>query len=174
MQFQQWIPKSVSTRLMLAFATVALMTLLAAGFASHSNGLLQQRLEQIRADSIEVLYASARLNELSQQLTALVPRLISADSNYVRQRTREQLNRVLAEMQTWVIHLPDYNRYFIEISDQIRYSIGLIHQTVEERHRHAQSSDQQRLRLYPLYVEVNQAWINAPYQPIQRHFCPYA
>ncbi|WP_193494764.1 ATP-binding protein [Nitrincola alkalisediminis] len=162
MQFQQWIPKSVSTRLMLAFATVALMTLLAAGFASHSNGLLQQRLEQIRADSIEVLYASARLNELSQQLTALVPRLISADSNYVRQRTREQLNRVLAEMQTWVIHLPDYNRYFIEISDQIRYSIGLIHQTVEERHRHAQSSDQQRLRLYPLYVEVNQALDQRP------------
>lgn len=162
MRLKHWIPKSVSTRLMLAFATVALMTLLAAGFASHSNGLLQQRLEQIRADSIEVLYASARLNELSQQLTAQVPRLISADSNYVRQRTREQLDRVLAEMQTWVIHLPDYNRYFIEIRDQIRYSIGLIYETVEERQGYAQSSDQQRLRLYPLYIEVNQVLDQRP------------
>ena len=162
MRLKHWIPKSVSTRLMLAFATVALMTLLAAGFASHSNGLLQQRLEQIRADSIEVLYASARLNELSQQLTAQVPRLISADSNYVRQRTREQLDRVLAEMQTWVIHLPDYNRYFIEIRDQIRYSIGLIYETVEERQDYAQSSDQQRLRLYPLYIEVNQVLDQRP------------
>ena len=162
MKLKHWIPKSVSTRLMLAFATVALMTLLAAGFASHSNGLLQQRLEQIRADSIEVLYASARLNELSQQLTAQVPRLISADSNYVRQRTREQLDRVLAEMQTWVIHLPDYNRYFIEIRDQIRYSIGLIYETVEERQGYAQSSDQQRLRLYPLYIEVNQVLDQRP------------
>ena len=162
MRLKHWIPKSVSTRLMLAFATVALMTLLAAGFASHSNGLLQQRLEQIRADSIEVLYASARLNELSQQLTAQVPRLISADSNYVRQRTREQLDRVLAEMQTWVIHLPDYNRYFIEIRDQIRYSIGLIYETVEERQGYAKSSDQQRLRLYPLYIEVNQVLDQRP------------
>ncbi|RNF49065.1 HAMP domain-containing protein [Marinomonas hwangdonensis] len=162
MKLKHWIPKSVSTRLMLAFATVALMTLLAAGFASHSNGLLQQRLEQIRADSIEVLYASARLNELSQQLTAQVPRLISADSNYVRQRTREQLDRVLAEMQTWVIHLPDYNRYFIEIRDQIRYSIGLIYETVEERQGYAKSSDQQRLRLYPLYIEVNQVLDQRP------------
>ena len=162
MKLKHWIPKSVSTRLMLAFATVALMTLMAAGFASHSNGLLQQRLEQIRADSIEVLYASARLNELSQQLTAQVPRLISADSNYVRQRTREQLDRVLAEMQTWVIHLPDYNRYFIEIRDQIRYSIGLIYETVEERQGYAQSSDQQRLRLYPLYIEVNQVLDQRP------------
>lgn len=170
MRLKHWIPKSVSTRLMLAFATVALMTLLAAGFASHSNGLLQKRLEQIRADSIEVLYASARLNELSQQLTAQVPRLISADSNYVRQRTRAQLDRVLTEMQNWVIHLPDYNRYFIEISDQIRYSIGLIYETVEERHRHAQSSDQQRLRLYPLYIEINQVLDQRPISEYSEDF----
>jgi len=149
-------PRSVSTRLMLAFALVAVMTLLAAGLAFRSSLLLEERLEQIREESIEVLYASARLNELSQQLTAYVPRLVSADSNYLRQRTREQLDQQLAEMQQWVIHLPDYNRYFIEISDQIRYSIGLIQQTVEERERQAWRSHQHRLELYPLYLQLNE------------------
>jgi len=50
MKLKHWIPKSVGTRFMLAFATVGLLTLMAAGFACHIYVLFRQRLAQIRAE----------------------------------------------------------------------------------------------------------------------------
>jgi two-component system C4-dicarboxylate transport sensor histidine kinase DctB len=151
------LPDSISARLALALGLVAAMTLLAAGLAFRSSQQLEARLEGIRAESIEVLYASARLNELTQQLTARVPQLADGDSNYARAQTRERLDETLDEMQQWVGHLPDYNRYFVEISDQIRYSIGLLHRNVDRRERLDWQAHQQRLELHPLYLRVDEA-----------------
>lgn len=51
-------------------------------------------------------------------------------------------------------HLPDYNRYFIEITDQIRNGVALLDNTVARREQLARESGQRRQLLDPLSQQV--------------------
>ncbi|ATG75330.1 hypothetical protein AN401_16905 [Zobellella denitrificans] len=145
----------IGGRLLLAFLLLAAITLLAAGLSWRSSGELETRLQQLRETSIGVLYAASRLNDQSRQVVAMVPQLVSAESRAERERARQGLDQALNGMEDWMRHLPDYNRYFIEITDQIRNSVELLDTTVVRREQLAWESQQQRQLIHPLYRRLN-------------------
>lgn len=144
----------IGGRLLLAFLLLAAITLLAAGLSWRSSGELEIRLQQLRETSIGGLYAASRLNDQSRQVVAMVPLLVSAESGAERERARRQLDLALNSMEDWMRHLPDYNRYVIEITAQIRNSVELLDATVVRREQLARESQQRRQLIYPLYRQL--------------------
>lgn len=80
-----------------------------------------------------LILAFSRLNDQSRQVVAMLPQLVSAESRAEWEQARRSLDLALNNMEEWMRHLPDYNRYVIEITGQIRNSIELLDATVIRR-----------------------------------------
>ena len=123
----------IGGRLLLAFVLISSISLVVSLLSTNTYLQLSDKLYVLKQQYIPGLDAAARLNEKSRLIVTKAPLLVTATSNVTRQQAMDELNIAIADMDSLMQSLEDYDRYFRELIAQIHNSLVLLNQSVTRR-----------------------------------------